>query len=321
MTSSQAETPTARRRVAIVGATGFIGRWVADAVLARGDHALLLARDPAALAAAFRGTAGEMQLGVADASSPDALRDTLDAFAPTLIVNLGGYGVDRAERDPVTATLVNVTLPRVLAEWAAQGGARLVHVGSALEYGTASGDLREDTRATPTTLYGETKLAGTEVVAEVGSRTGARVMTARLFTVYGLGEHAGRLLPSIIEARTTGAALPLSEGRQRRDFCYVEDVADGLLRLADAPVRPGEIVNLATGVLHTVRDFALAAAAALGVESSQLQFGAVAVRAEEMAHDPVSIARLRALTGWSPDPSLGRGLARVRQRLEQRATG
>lgn len=321
MTSRQAASPVALRRVAIVGATGFIGRWVADAVLARGDAALLLARDAGALAAAFRGMSGEMQLGVADARSPEALRDTLDAFSPSLVVNLAGYGVDRGERDPVAATLVNVTLPRVLAEWAAHGGARLVHIGSALEYGTASGDLREDTRATPTTLYGETKLAGTEAVTEVGDRTGARVMTARLFTVYGVGEHPGRLLPSIIEARITGAALPLSEGRQRRDFCYVEDVADGLLRLADAPVRPGEIVNLATGVLHTVRDFALAAAKALGVESSQLQFGAVAVRAEEMVHDPVSIARLRELTGWSPDPSLGRGLARVRQRLEPRATG
>lgn len=321
MTSTHAASPVTSRRVAIVGATGFIGRWAADAVLARGDRALLLARDAGALATAFRGTTGAMQLGVADARLPDALRDTLDAFAPTLIVNLAGYGVDRGERDPVTATLVNVTLPRVLAEWAAPRDARLVHVGSALEYGTASGDLREDTRATPTTLYGETKLAGTEAVAEVGARTGARVMTARLFTVYGLGEHAGRLLPSIIEARTNGAALPLSEGRQRRDFCYVEDVADGLLRLADAPVRPGEIVNLATGVLTTVRDFALAAAAALGVESSRLQFGAVPVRAEEMAHDPVSIARLRELTGWSPDPSLGRGLARVRQRLEALATG
>jgi nucleoside-diphosphate-sugar epimerase len=40
-----------------------------------------------------------------------------------------------------------------------------------------------------------------------------------------------------------------------------------------------------------------------------------------MAHDPVSIARLRELTGWSPDPSLGRGLARVRQRLDAPLTG
>lgn len=316
-----ASTPEGSRRVAIVGATGFIGRWVAEAVLARGDSALLLARDAGALEAAFRGAQGTLQLGVADARAPEAFRDALGAFSPSLIVNLAGYGVDRGERDPVTATLVNVTLPRLLAEWAAQGGARLVHLGSALEYGTATGDLREDTRATPTTLYGESKLAGTEGVAEVGARTGARVMTARLFTVYGLGEHPGRLLPSIIEARTTDTALPLSEGRQRRDFCYVEDVADGLLRLADAPVRPGEIVNLATGVLTPVREFALAAAAALGVESSRLQFGAIPVRAEEMAHDAVSVARLRALTGWSPDPSLGSGLARVRQRLDLPATG
>ena len=321
MRSPQDAPAAGTRRVAIVGATGFIVRWAAAAVLARGDRSLLLGRNAAALEAAFRGAAGDMQLAVADARLPDALVATLDAFAPTVLVNLAGYGVDRDERDPVTAQLVNVTLPRVLAEWAAQGGARLVHVGSALEYGTAAGDLREDTSPAPTTLYGQTKLAGTEAVAEVGARTGAGVLTARLFTVYGLGEHAGRLLPSIIEARTSGEQLPLSEGRQRRDFCYVEDVVEGLLRLAEAPARPGEVINLATGVLTTVREFALTAASVLGVDVSQLQFGAVPVRAEEMAHDPVSIVRLRELLGWSPDPSLGRGLARVRQRLERTATG
>ena len=163
-------------------------------------------------------------------------------------------------------------------------------------------------------------LAGTDAVAEVGERAGARVMTARLFTVYGLGEHAGRLLPSIIEARQDGRSLPLTEGLQRRDFAYVEDVADGLLRLADAPTHAGEVVNLATGVLTTVREFAQIAAEVLGVASSQLQFGTVPVRAEEMAHEPVSIARLLALTGWRPESSLPIGLARVRERLAERAT-
>ena len=310
-------------RVAILGATGFIGRWVAEAVNRRGDQSLLLGRDVGALVSAYAGTGGAdggRRFAAVDARDPETLRPQLDDFAPSLILNLAGYGVDRGERDEETASLVNATLPRWLAEWAAESGARLVHVGSALEYGTATGDLCEDTVPAPTTLYGRTKLAGTDAVTEVGARAGARVMTARLFTVYGLGEHAGRLLPSIIEARQDGRSLPLTEGLQRRDFAYVEDVADGLLCLADAPTRAGEVVNLATGVLTTVREFAQIAAEVLGVASSQLQFGAVPVRAEEMAHEPVSIARLLALTGWRPEPSLASGLARVRERLAERPT-
>ena len=80
-----------------------------------------------------------------------------------------------------------------------------------------------------------------------------RAVTARLFTVYGPGEHCGRLLPSLIEAARAEKPLELTAGTQLRDLTYVEDVAEGLLRLGLAQAEPGSVVNLATGHLTMVR--------------------------------------------------------------------
>ncbi|MCC6927916.1 MAG: NAD(P)-dependent oxidoreductase [Gemmatimonadaceae bacterium] len=312
-----------RRRSVVIGATGFIGGWVARALASRGDALLLVARDLEALrrqwpgavlspeAPGERAVAPTVSVAAGDARTIDSMERHLLAFGGDTIFNLVGYGVDRAERDEGLAMAINRDFPVALAELAGSWGACLVHAGSALEYGTAHGDLREDTVPMATTRYGITKLAGTEGVRAVALRRASRAVTARLFTVYGAGEHAGRLLPSIVDLGAGDAPIPLSAGTQRRDFTYVADVVEGLLRLADAHPEPGEPVNLCTGRLHTVREFAEAAADALGIARARLAFGAIPTRPEEMAHDAVSIARLQRLTGWHPDPSLDAGVRRA----------
>jgi nucleoside-diphosphate-sugar epimerase len=190
--------------------------------------------------------------------------------------------------------------------WAGQ---HLVHAGSALEYGEVGGDLGEDGGTQPTTVYGKSKLQGTQLVAQRCAALGLRGLTARLFTVYGPGEHAGRLLPSLIQASRTGEALNLTAGTQRRDFTYVGDVAEGLLRLGLAKgVEPGVVVNLATGELVSVRDFIEGAAAVLKIPGANLRFGALPTRLEEMKHDRISIQRLRSMLGWVPLTSVEAGV-------------
>jgi nucleoside-diphosphate-sugar epimerase len=135
-----------------------------------------------------------------------------------------------------------------------------------------------------------------------------KCVTARLFTVYGPGEHAGRLLPSLLDAANRSTPLALTAGRQQRDFTYVEDVAERLLQLACAAAPPGQIVNLATGRLTTVRTFAEIAGEILGIEPSHLQFGMIPTRAEEMEHAVVSVERLRQLVGDVPSTCIAEGI-------------
>jgi nucleoside-diphosphate-sugar epimerase len=143
-------------------------------------------------------------------------------------------------------------------------------------------------------------------------------VTARLFTVFGPGEHPGRLLPSLITAAAAGMPVALSAGAQQRDFTYVEDVADGLLRLGATPDLTGTVVNLATGRLTSVREFAERAARVLEVPAERLQFGALPGHDGEMPHASVHVDLLRQLTGWVPGTSIEAGVSRTRAFLTAR---
>jgi nucleoside-diphosphate-sugar epimerase len=300
--------------VAIIGAGGFIGRWVARELTRYGANLVLVVHTRSKAEPVFneygvRGTVVEL-----DAANPNALSQCYGTTQPSITFNLAGYGVKHDEKSDGLHNRVNADLVGTLAEVISQhrdpgwAGQDLVHTGSALEYGEVVGDLREDTTPQPTTLYGKTKLAGTERLVDYCRSTELKALTARLFTVYGPGEYSQRLTPSLLRTAATNQPLKLSAGDQRRDFTYVREVAEGLLRLGVAPAAAGEIVNLATGRLVSVRDFVLLAAQVLDISQSLLQFGQRSGREGEMAHGDVNVAKLRRLTDWKPTISIEQGV-------------
>ncbi len=287
------------RRVIVFGPTGFIGRWVARFLSQQKAELYLVFRDPDSTSTLFPRYGIKGHSIRLDLSDLDRIRPVIEDIRPDVVFNLAGYGVDRSERDEKLAYSLNadlvericITLDKIPGtDWPGQ---RLIHAGSALEYGEIQGDLHENSQPFPTTLYGKSKLAGTKKLKIFSQTQQLSAITARLFTVYGPGEHSGRLLPSLLEIAATGKTLSLTAGLQKRDFSYVEDVAEGLLRLGLGSAFPGEIVNLATGKLHSVREFVEIAGKALSIQPGQLKFGALPTRSYEMEHSPVSIEKLR----------------------------
>jgi nucleoside-diphosphate-sugar epimerase len=304
-------------RLAVIGASGFIGRWVARALRAKGADVHLLVRDRARTAEicaqyGIRGTAWEVDL-----LDTRRLTAIISELAPAITFNLAVYGARRDEGDDQLARRINVEVLGPLCEAIRQSGRsswlgpRLVHCGSAAEYGVAAGVVSEDSGAAPDTIYGQTKLDGTTWLARHGATSGFRSVIARLFTVYGPGEAADRLLPSLRRAARAREPVALTDGRQRRDFTFVEDVADALLRLGLANPPPGAIVHVATGVLTSVRAFAGTAAEVLGMPAERLRFGAIPRHYEEMRPSAVSVARLRDLTAWLPTTTPAEGIRRT----------
>jgi nucleoside-diphosphate-sugar epimerase len=250
-------------------------------------------------------------------NEPD-VKALFETFKPSVTFNLAGYGIDPAERTEESAYQINGHLLKTVCEasvaagddpWAGQ---HLVHVGSGLEYGVVEGELTESTVPHPHTLYGRSKFTGTEIVSEAGKQAEFRALTVRLFTVYGPGEHSVRLLPSLLATARAGTTMPLTTGTQMRDFTYVEDVAEGLLRVGVVPDKPASIVHLSTGQLTSVREFVESAAEVLGLPGSQLDFGAVPLRGlEEAPLTGIAIDTLRRLTGWTPPTGIKEGVRRT----------
>jgi nucleoside-diphosphate-sugar epimerase len=256
------------------------------------------------------------QLDLRDAQS---VRSLYREVCPTVTFNLVGYGVDREEQNEELAYQTNVDLIETVCSAISEirdqtwTGLDIVNVGTAMEYGLSGGDLAEDSLPKPTTLYGKSKLAGTNALTDCCRKFGLKGVTARLFSVYGPGESPQRLLPTLIHAARTETPIPLTAGLHKRDFVYVEDAAESLMRLVLVSSLSGDVVNVATGVLSSIRTFAEIATETLGISHDRLRFGSLPTRLEEMNHEPVNVERLRTLTGWVPNTMIASGIQKAFQ--------
>jgi nucleoside-diphosphate-sugar epimerase len=301
------------QRVLLTGATGFLGRWVARLLSELGADLHVTVRDRRVMASISEAYGLVATFHQVDLSQPGEAQRVCETLRPAVVFNLAGYGVDPTERDPLLTAQLNHALPQELAlamaaiDTPSWTGRQLVHAGSALQYGPVEGPISEATASAPTTLYGQTKLAGADAIA-TACGVGLRAAEGRIFTAYGPGEHAPRLLPSLFRARHHTDPILLTAGVQQRDFIYVKDVAHALVGLALSTQSGFRSVNVATGTLSSVKDFVLAAAAALSLPIDRLKFGALPYRAEEMWHGPVSCEALRRETGFSASLRIADGL-------------
>src|SRR5215510_12951636 len=97
-------------QVAVLGASGFIGRWVARTLCARGARLHLVVRDKASARAIFTPFKVEGDVVEADLRDPESVSSFFDFIRPAVTFNLVGYGVDRLENDESTAFKVNAQL-------------------------------------------------------------------------------------------------------------------------------------------------------------------------------------------------------------------
>lgn len=235
------------------------------------------------------------------------------------IFNLAAYGVDPGQSDAEASRLANTELPLTFVELAQRSGAHaFVHTGSAFEYAEPTGRqrLRETDPLEAVKQYGGAKAAGSLGVVEAARRIGVRAIVARLFGVYGEGERAWRLLPSLHARLSRGEAVPLTEGSQVRDFLYVADAVAGLVALAEG-ASPG-IVNLCSGEGVAVRAFAEAVADAMKAPRALLRFGAIPMRPHEIPYLVGDTSRLHDVTDWRPAISLADGVAAATAALSAR---
>ena len=298
-------------RVTVTGAAGFIGSHLCE-------HLLRAGHDVAGIDAFTRFYSREVKEGnlAGLRRSPDfelAQRNLLAEapLAPLLrgseaVCHLAGRpGVRSGTRERLEAGNVRTTAAVLRA--AAQAGARRVLLASSSSvYGSARGPVAEDAPLRPLSEYGRSKRRAEVVAASLAAELGLELVTLRYFTVYG-----PRQRPDMAFARFAHAALAgepmelLGNGRQRRDFTYVGDVADATVAaLERAPA--GSVLNVAAGRPAALADALALLAAALGAAAP---FTPRPADAREPRATAADLGRIRHQLGWEPQVTLERGLA------------
>ena len=296
------------RRLFVTGATGFIGSALVTQALERGWEvtALLVPEDDGArLAPALR---QRMRVLRGSLNNPRAWEREMAAAAPRVAVHLawntapGSYLDTRENLDWLDwSTRLFALLPTL-------GCRRIVGVGTCAEYDPSRGQIDEETPLKPLTLYAACKAALRLVGEQLAGQDRVAFAWARIFHLYGPHEHPRRLVPACIRALLAGEDFAASAGTQVRDYSHVDDVAGGLLAIAESDVT-GD-VNICSGEAVQVKAVLGAIEIATG-RPDAVKLGARPPGAAA-AWDPPEIwgssARLRGL-GWRPRHSLASGMA------------
>jgi nucleoside-diphosphate-sugar epimerase len=235
-------------KIAITGATGFIGRHVRNA-LAKTDHDIVLVVRRSE-------KAGEITVHetIVTADLHQERTDWFELFGkPDAVLHLAWGGLPNY----MDEYHVEVELPmqsKFLSTLIDSGLKKLVVTGTCYEYGMSSGALSEDQETNPNTPYGIAKDNLRKELFELQQRKNFDLTWARIFYPYGEGQSESSLYSQLKNAILSNQEFLMGNGRQVLDFIQVEKVASSLLSLLTSCMNLG-VVNIGSGKPQTVAAF------------------------------------------------------------------
>ncbi len=246
----------------------------------------------------------------ADVRDLDALLDGVDG-SPDVVVHLAAKaGVRPSIEDPNAYQSVNVGGTQAVLEFARERSVPHVVLASSSSVYGVSPDVpwtEEAAVLRPISPYAATKVA-TELLGHVYAHLhDIRVVALRFFTVYGPRQRPDLAIHKFARRMLAGTPIPLyGDGSTRRDYTYVEDVVDGIVRAMAYRESPFEVVNLGNNQTVRLDELVRGLEAALGVEA---QIERHPEQPGDVPQTWADLSRARRLLGYDPQTPLVDGLA------------
>ena len=305
----------------VTGARGFVGGWLAKALLERGERVVSfdkrrLTEKPSAIG--MLGIEEDLVQIEGDLGNADELERVLRDNAVDTVFHLAAETiVGTVQASPVQGFESNVRGTWTLLQACLEGGIdRVVFASSDKAYG-AHDELpyREDFPLQPTAPYEASKAAADLIARSYWHSYGLPVAVTRFANIYGGGDlNFSRLIPEAVSAALDGRAPVLrSDGSPERDFLYVEDAAAAYLAIVDGLDRDdvrGEAFNAGGGRSYPVGEVValIARLAGTGVEPDIRGAGNPEGEIDRQYVDP---RKIRERLGWEPAVGLEEGLQRT----------
>jgi nucleoside-diphosphate-sugar epimerase len=291
------------KRVLVTGAAGFIGRHLLDALGSLEAEVAIVAREGCYSLKSQRTFVGDMR-------DQDFVRQTIQDWMPSFIFHLAGVRERVLTREAFSLAIeVNLigALNLFFAALDVPSLKRIVILGTAEEYGGNETPFAESMREAPISAYSFSKQCATHLSQLMHCSFGLPVVILRPSVAYGPAQRDDMFLSALIQTLLRGEEFPMTPGEQTRDYVYVLDLVDALLRAGYSPDVEGEIINIGSGEPIQIAQLVDRVEGLLGC-AGLVRRGALQYRTGEPMEYWLDISKAKQLLGWMPQTSLDDGL-------------
>jgi nucleoside-diphosphate-sugar epimerase len=300
-------------RYLVTGGAGFIGSHLTEALRARGDEVRVVDDLSTGKRSNLAHVSG-VEFVQGDLAEIDVARAAVQGV-DYVLHQAAMPSVPRSVADPLQSNRANVDATlNVLVAARDAGVKRLVFAGSSSVYGSTPGLPKDELMPTaPMSPYALQKLAGEVYCRMFHTLYGFETVVTRYFNVFGPRQDPGSPYSGVISlfvaALATGKRPRVyGDGGQTRDFTYVANVVEGVLKAVTAPGAAGEVFNVATSHRVSLRQLLETLARQMGV-TADAEFGEP--RAGEVRDSLADIGKARRVLGYEPVVPFEEGLRRT----------
>ena len=297
-----------KKKILIVGGTGFIGFYVAKKALKKNFYVESISTKKPQQKRKVK----KVKYLICDISKKEKLKKVAKRKYD-YVVNLGGY-VNHSDKDQVYKShylgcknLVQIFLNSKIKSF--------VQLGSGAEYGDVKSPIRETAFCKPKAPYGKAKLKSTLYLQKMFKKNNFPATILRLFQAYGPKQDLNRVVPITINSCIKNKSFPCSNGKQLRDFIHVNDVVEAIFKSFKNKSSTGEIINIGSGRPIKIRGLIKKIVHLTG--GGKPEFGQIPLRRDETKKNFPDISKAKKILKWKNKINLLMGLKKTIKSYKQ----
>ena len=293
------------KKILITGGTGFIGYHLAKKCLKLNWKVTSLSSNRPKKVRKLK----KVKYLIADISSKKKLKNKIKINFD-YVVNLAGY-VDHSRKLKTIKSHYN-GCKNISSLFINSKIKKFIQIGSSIENGKINSPQIENNTSNRKILsaYGEAKLLSSNFLLDLNKKYNFPVTILRLYLIYGPYQDPNRVIPITILNSIFNKKFDCSDGRQSRDFLYIDDLVDGIIKiLIKKDNLSGEIINLGSGKPTKIKKIIKNVVNLVG--SGKPIFGKVRFRKDEINKLYPNLNKAKKLINWAPKTDLNLGLKKT----------
>ena len=293
------------KKILITGGTGFIGYHLAKKCLKLNWKVTSLSSNRPKKVRKLK----KVKYLIVDISSKKKLKNKVKINFD-YVVNLAGY-VDHSRKLKTIKSHFN-GCRNISSLFINSKIKKFIQIGSSIENGKVNSPQIENNTPNRKILstYGEAKLLSSNFLLDLNKKYNFPVTILRLYLIYGPYQDPNRVIPITILNSIFNKKFDCSDGRQSRDFLYIDDLVDGIIKiLIKEDNLSGEIINLGSGKPTKIKKIIKNIVNLVG--SGKPLFGKVRFRKDEINKLYPNLNKAKKLINWAPKTGLNLGLKKT----------